>query len=44
VRIIVLRKSDLDTASAHLCDLCGGDSYEWKSFTRGPSEPRFSTR
>ena len=41
IRIIVLRKSDVDTASAHIAT---EGSYEWKSFTRGPSSPRFSTR
>ena len=40
IRMIVLRKSDVDTASAHIAE----SSYEWKSFTRGPSSPRFSSR
>lgn len=40
IRIIVLRKSDVDTASAHIPE----SSHEWKSFTRGPSNPRFSSR
>lgn len=38
--MLVLRKSDVDTASAHIAE----SSYEWKSFTRGPSSPRFSSR
>jgi len=40
IRMIVLRKSDVDTASAHIPE----SSHEWKSFTRGPSNPRFSSR
>lgn len=40
IRMIIFRKSDLDTATAHGIDM----SYELRSFTHLPSNPRFSTR
>lgn len=40
IRMIIFRKSDLDTATAHGLDM----SYELRSFTHLPSNPRFSPR
>lgn len=40
IRMIIFRKSDLDTATAHGIDM----SYELRSFTHLPSNPRFSSR
>ncbi|GLH11034.1 LOW QUALITY PROTEIN: Uncharacterized protein GBIM_15893 [Gryllus bimaculatus] len=40
IRMIIFRKSDLDTATAH-----GGElAYELRSFTHGPTNPKFSPR
>ncbi len=38
--MIIFRKSDLDTATDHT----PGKGYELRSFTRGPSNPKFSPR
>jgi len=40
VRMIIFRKSDLDTATDHE----SGKGWELRSFTRGPSNPKFSPR
>ncbi|CAG9813749.1 unnamed protein product [Phaedon cochleariae] len=40
IRMIIFRKSDMDTATAHGLDM----SYELRSFTRMPANPRFSPR
>ncbi|XP_008195164.3 atos homolog protein A isoform X1 [Tribolium castaneum] len=40
IRMIIFRKSDLDTATAHGIDM----SYELRSFTHMPVNPRFSPR
>nr|CAD7264918.1 unnamed protein product [Timema shepardi] len=40
IRMIIFRKSDLDTATAHGMDM----SYELRSFTHGPTNPKFSSR
>ncbi len=40
VRMIIFRKSDLDTAADHN----PGKGFELRSFTRGPSNPKFSPR
>jgi len=40
VRMIIFRKSDLDTAADHE----SGMGFELRSFTRGPDNPRFSPR
>jgi len=38
IRMIIFRKSDMDTATAHGMDL----AYELRSFTHGPTKPKFS--
>lgn len=38
IRMIIFRQSDLDTATAHGRDA----SYELRSFTHMPSNPKFS--
>jgi hypothetical protein len=40
IRMIIFRKSDLDTAA----DFAPGKGFELRSFTRGPSNPKFSPR
>eukprot|EP00095_Tigriopus_kingsejongensis_P000275 maker-scaffold329_size204955-snap-gene-1.23 protein:Tk00275 transcript:maker-scaffold329_size204955-snap-gene-1.23-mRNA-1 annotation:"protein fam214a" len=40
IRMIIFRKSDLDTASDH----SPGKGFELRSFTRGPQNPKFSLR
>jgi hypothetical protein len=40
VRMIIFRKSDLDTAADHVA----GKGFELRSFTRGPTNPKFSPR
>ena len=40
IRMIIFRKSDLDTATDHN----QGKGYELRSFTRGPTNPKFSPR
>ncbi|KAJ3637121.1 hypothetical protein MTP99_000604 [Tenebrio molitor] len=40
IRMIIFRKSDMDTATAHDIDM----SYELRSFTHMPVNPRFSPR
>ncbi|KAJ3648418.1 hypothetical protein Zmor_020223 [Zophobas morio] len=40
IRMIIFRKSDMDTATAHGIDM----SYELRSFTHMPVNPRFSPR
>jgi len=40
VRMIIFRKSDLDTATDHEA----GKGFELRSFTRGPTNPKFSPR
>jgi len=40
VRMIIFRKSDLDTAADHEA----GKGFELRSFTRGPTNPKFSPR
>ena len=40
IRMIIFRKSDLDTATDHNT----GKGYELRSFTRGPTNPKFSPR
>merc|ERR1719494_1088766 len=40
VRMIIFRKSDLDTAT----DYTPGKGFELRSFTRGPTNPKFSPR
>lgn len=40
IRMIIFRKSDLDTASDH----AQGKGFELRSFTKGPSNPKFSPR
>lgn len=40
IRMIIFRKSDFDTATAHGLDM----SYELRSFTHGPTNPKFSPR
>ncbi|XP_059078940.1 atos homolog protein A-like isoform X2 [Tigriopus californicus] len=40
IRMIIFRKSDLDTASDH----APGKGFELRSFTRGPQNPKFSFR
>nr|CAD7591531.1 unnamed protein product [Timema genevievae] len=40
IRMIIFRKSDLDTATAHGMEM----SYELRSFTHGPTNPKFSSR
>jgi len=40
VRMIIFRKSDLDTATEHE----SGKGWELRSFTRGPTNPKFSPR
>jgi len=40
IRMIIFRKSDLDTAADH----APGKGFELRSFTRGPSNPKFSPR
>lgn len=40
VRMIIFRKSDMDTASDHQ----QGKGFELRSFTRGPNNPKFSPR
>ncbi|KAG5888004.1 hypothetical protein JTB14_016628 [Gonioctena quinquepunctata] len=40
IRVIIFRKCDLDTATAHGIDM----SYELRSFTHMPTNPRFSPR
>lgn len=41
MRMIIFRKSDLDTAAEHSN---AGKGFELRSFTRGPSNPKFSPR
>lgn len=38
IRMIIFRKSDMDTATAHGMDM----AYELRSFTHGPTRPKFS--
>lgn len=38
IRMIIFRKSDMDTATAHGMDM----AYELRSFTHGPTNPKFS--
>ncbi|KAJ9593975.1 hypothetical protein L9F63_014616 [Diploptera punctata] len=40
IRMIIFRKSDMDTATAHGMDM----AYELRSFTHGPTNPKFSPR
>ena len=40
IRMIIFRKSDLDTASDHK----QGKGFELRSFTKTPSNPKFSPR
>lgn len=40
IRMIIFRKCDLDTATAHDIDMC----YELRSFTHSPSNPKYSPR
>ncbi|XP_018562882.1 protein FAM214A [Anoplophora glabripennis] len=40
IRMIIFRKCDMDTATAHGIDM----SYELRSFTHAPTNPRFSPR
>ncbi|XP_069692464.1 atos homolog protein A isoform X2 [Periplaneta americana] len=40
IRMIIFRKSDMDTATAHGIDM----AYELRSFTHGPTNPKFSPR
>ncbi|XP_063237686.1 atos homolog protein A isoform X2 [Bacillus rossius redtenbacheri] len=40
IRMIICRKSDMDTATAHDIDM----SFELRSFTHGPANPKFSPR
>nr|XP_023025638.1 protein FAM214A [Leptinotarsa decemlineata] len=40
IRMIIFRKCDMDTATAHGIDM----SYELRSFTHAPSNPKFSPR
>lgn len=40
IRMIIFRKSDLDTATDHSI----GKGYELRSFTRGPTNPKFSPK
>jgi len=40
IRMIIFRKSDLDTAT----DYAQGKGFELRSFTRGPTNPKFSPR
>lgn len=40
IRMIIFRKSDLDTATDHN----QGKGYELRSFTKGPTNPKFSPR
>jgi len=40
LRMIIFRKSDLDTAT----DYAQGKGFELRSFTRGPTNPKFSPR
>lgn len=40
VRMIIFRKSDLDTAADHVT----GKGFELRSFTHGPTNPKFSPR
>merc|ERR1712001_521459 len=40
VRMIIFRKSDLDTAA----DFTSSKGFELRSFTQGPSNPKFSPR
>lgn len=40
IRMIIFRKCDMDTATAHGIDM----SYELRSFTHMPTNPRFSPR
>ncbi|XP_018331701.1 protein FAM214A isoform X3 [Agrilus planipennis] len=40
IRMIIFRKSDLDTATAHGIDM----AYELRSFTHQPTNPKFSPR
>ncbi|XP_075219755.1 atos homolog atossa isoform X2 [Lycorma delicatula] len=40
IRMIIFRKSDLDTATGHGLDM----AYELRSFTHGPKNPKFSPR
>ncbi|GBN73171.1 hypothetical protein AVEN_175364-1, partial [Araneus ventricosus] len=37
IRLIIFRKSDLDAATVH-----GQRPYELRTFTHGPSNPKFS--
>lgn len=40
--MIIFRKSDLDTATEHSAP--PGKGYELRSFTTGPTNPKFSPR
>uniref|UniRef100_A0A1B6KT45 Atos-like conserved domain-containing protein n=1 Tax=Graphocephala atropunctata TaxID=36148 RepID=A0A1B6KT45_9HEMI len=40
IRMIIFRKSDMDTATGHGVDV----AYELRSFTHGPTNPKFSPR
>lgn len=40
IRMIIFRKSDMDTATAHGIDMC----YELRSFTHIPANPKYSPR
>ncbi|XP_049953796.1 protein FAM214A [Schistocerca serialis cubense] len=40
IRMIIFRKADMDTATAHGLEM----SYELRSFTHGPTNPKFSPR
>ena len=42
IRMIIFRKSDLDTATEHSAP--PGKGYELRSFTAGPTNPKFSPR
>ena len=42
MRMIIFRKSDLDTATEHSAP--PGKGYELRSFTTGPTKPKFSPR
>ena len=42
IRMIIFRKSDLDTATEHSAP--PGKGYELRSFTTGPTNPKFSPR
>merc|ERR1711876_69498 len=44
VRMIIFRKSDLDTAADHNTTPGKLGGFELRSFTNGPSNPKFSPR